>query len=147
PAGPSWRRGDLPGHRPNYFDRPVHERELVRRKTYSIGETTPEEAVADMEQLDHDFFLFREAPTGEVAVVFRQNGSYGLLRQNPDNESEPMDGIELAKAVPPRLSVEEAIDRIGVTDEKFLFFVDEETDAGSVLYRRYDGHYGLIVPS
>jgi Sigma 54 modulation/S30EA ribosomal protein C terminus len=31
--------------------------------------------------------------------------------------------------------------------QPFLFFVDAETGRGNVLYHRYDGHYGLIVPS
>ena len=29
---------------------------------------------------------------------------------------------------------------------RFLFFENAATGRGSVLYRRYDGHYGLIEP-
>lgn len=149
-SGPGgWRRGDLPGHRPVYFHRPVAERKLIRRKTYTIGATSPEEAVADMEQLDHDFFLFREAATGEDALVVRENsGSYSLVRLHPRRDTpSPSEGVEVADTVPPRLSVGEAVDRVGITGERHLFFEDDETGRGNVLYRRYDGHYGLITPA
>jgi hypothetical protein len=29
----------------------------------------------------------------------------------------------------------------------FVFFRDPTTGRGSVLYHRYDGHYGLLVPA
>jgi hypothetical protein len=42
-------------------------------------------------------------------------------------------------------SISEAISRLGLIDLPFLFFVDAATGRSSVLYHRYDGHYGLIV--
>jgi hypothetical protein len=32
-------------------------------------------------------------------------------------------------------------------NHRFLFFVNAQTGRGSVIYLRYDGHYGLIEPS
>ena len=29
--------------------------------------------------------------------------------------------------------------------EPFVFFLDEATGRGRVVYRRYDGHYGLVA--
>jgi len=46
--------GDLPTARPEYFDRPAEDRQLVRHKTYAIDELTPDEAAFDMDQLDYD---------------------------------------------------------------------------------------------
>jgi hypothetical protein len=37
-----------------------------------------------------------------------------------------------------------AVERLNETDERSLFYVDAESDRGAVLYRRYDGHYGVI---
>ena len=32
------------------------------------------------------------------------------------------------------------------TGQDSVFFVNAETGRGNVIYRRYDGHYGLITP-
>ena len=40
----------------------------------------PEEACVQMELLGHNFFVFLNADTDEVNVVYkRKNGSYGLI--------------------------------------------------------------------
>ena len=39
---------------------------------------------------------------------------------------------------------EDAIDRLNLGGERFVFYVDAHTRQGSVLYVRDDGHYGLI---
>jgi hypothetical protein len=41
----------------------------------------------------------------------------------------------------------EALERLEVSGAPFIFFQRAETGRGAVLYRRYDGHYGLIEPS
>ena len=40
-------------------------------------------------------------------------------------------------------AVERELDAEG---EDFLFFVNAESRRGNVVYRRYDGHYGLLTP-
>ena len=47
----------------------------------------------------------------------------------------------------PCLTEEEAADRLGLLGLPFLFFVDAAQGRASVLYHRYDGHYGLITPA
>ncbi len=38
-----------------------------------------------MELLGHDFFVFRDAGSNEVNVLYRrQDGNYGLIVANPD---------------------------------------------------------------
>lgn len=43
------------------------------------------------------------------------------------------------------LTVGDAIARLEALGREFLFFLDAGTGRGSVVYHRYDGHYGLIV--
>jgi len=39
-----------------------------------------EDACLEMEMLGHDFFMFRNADTDEINVVYkRKNGAYGLI--------------------------------------------------------------------
>ena len=41
---------------------------------------TVEEAILQMNLLGHTFFMFRNADSGEINVVYsRRNGDYGLL--------------------------------------------------------------------
>ena len=41
----------------------------------------PQEAVEQMELLDHDFFVFYNADAGQINVLYRREGaSYGLLQ-------------------------------------------------------------------
>jgi hypothetical protein len=42
--------------------------------------------------------------------------------------------------------VSEAIGLIDLAAEPFVFFANATTGRGNVVYRRYDGHYGLITP-
>lgn len=53
---------------------------IVRRKRYTMKPIAPDEAASQMELLDHDFFMFRNAHTGEVNVIYRRrDGSYGQI--------------------------------------------------------------------
>jgi putative sigma-54 modulation protein len=45
------------------------------------------------------------------------------------------------------MDVEEAIMQMDLVNGRFLVFTDARTDKVNVLYRRKDGHYGLIQPS
>lgn len=56
------------------------EIKIVRSKRFGIKPMFPEDACIEMELLGHDFFVFRNAQTGEVNVVYRRKGStYGLI--------------------------------------------------------------------
>jgi len=53
---------------------------IVRSKKFGIKPMYPEDACVQMELLGHDFFVFCNAETEEVNVVYkRKNGSYGLI--------------------------------------------------------------------
>lgn len=144
-----WQRGDLPTDRPEYFDRPYDERELVRTKSFGAIPTTLDEAVLDLEVLGHDFHLFTEAATGTDTVVFYKGGGTSLGVQQPEGAAgNPLDGAaaEVDLVAPaPTLSRQDAIERLESGNERFVFFVEEGTGRGAIVYRRYDGHWGLIT--
>ena len=53
---------------------------IVRVKRFEMKPMDPEEAVFQMEALGHDFFVFRNAKTEEISVVYRRkDGNYGLI--------------------------------------------------------------------
>ncbi|MBP5266758.1 MAG: ribosome-associated translation inhibitor RaiA [Lachnospiraceae bacterium] len=56
------------------------EIKIVRSKRFGIKPMYPEDACVQMELLGHDFFVFRNAETDEVNVVYKRRGNtYGLI--------------------------------------------------------------------
>jgi putative sigma-54 modulation protein len=56
------------------------EPRIVRTKRFAMKPMTSEDAVLQMELLGHDFFVFRNASTMEVNVVYRRkDGQYGVI--------------------------------------------------------------------
>lgn len=60
---------------------PVDEQyDVIREKHFIVKPCTVEEAILQMNMLGHAFFLYRDADTDSVQVVYRRkNGSYGVL--------------------------------------------------------------------
>ncbi len=143
-----WRHGDWSHKRPEVFERPLEERQLIRRKSFAIDEMTPDEAAFDMDQLDHDFYLFRDLATGDDALLERDGRGYRLTRLHPNDLATNSLAIELTvdRTIPPTLTVDEAIEALDAARQRLEFFVDATTGRGTVVYRRYDGHNGLISP-
>jgi ribosomal subunit interface protein len=139
-----WRHGDLPSRREPHFPRPPEQREVIRRKTFALEPMTPDEAAFDMDMLGHDFYLFTDLRSGKDAMVYRAGeGRFAVLGEAvPEGESAPL--VMMAGAAP-TLSEDEAISRLGLTGDPYLFYLDADSHRGRVLYLRYDGHYGLIT--
>ncbi|MFW5972283.1 MAG: ribosome hibernation-promoting factor, HPF/YfiA family [Bacillota bacterium] len=56
------------------------EADIVRTKTFAVKPMDVQEAVMQMDLLGHDFFVFSNANTEEVNVVYkRKQGNYGLI--------------------------------------------------------------------
>lgn len=67
----------------DYEDEP--EIKIVRSKKFGIKPMDPEEACIQMELLGHNFYVFSNAQTDEVNVVYRRkNGTYGLIEPELD---------------------------------------------------------------
>lgn len=53
---------------------------IVKTKRFALKPMDPEEAVMQMNLVGHDFFVFSNAETDEVNVVYkRKDGNYGLI--------------------------------------------------------------------
>jgi len=139
-----WRHGGWTPARPPRSWRAPGERELVRRKTFALEPMDALEAAADLEALDHDFYLYRDADTGADSVVYRDDEGrleilqpQGLPEDPPRRASRYADPLELA-------TVLAEMDEL---NHRFLYFTDARTGRGCVVYLRADGHYGLIEPA
>ena len=58
------------------------EEEIVisKRKSFDLQPMDEEEAILQMEMLGHNFFVFRNAETDDVSVVYKRKGNtYGLI--------------------------------------------------------------------
>ena len=56
------------------------EYEVVRTKRFTVRPMDVQEAIMQMNLLNHNFFVFRDAQTEEVCVVYlRDDGRYGLI--------------------------------------------------------------------
>jgi ribosome-associated translation inhibitor RaiA len=148
PTG-EWRHGDPPTPRGPHFPRPVEEREVVSHKTFSTADSTVDEAIFDLEAMDYDFFMFTDTDRRQDAVVYRRpDGSYGLqYLDGGDRASAPtVARLAIRQRAAPQLTLDEAIEHLDEEDDPWVFFRDTANGHGHVLYRRYDGHYGLITP-
>lgn len=57
------------------------EIKIVRTKRFGMKPMYPEDACVQMELTGHDFFVFRNAETDEVNVVYKRKGNtFGLIR-------------------------------------------------------------------
>jgi hypothetical protein len=130
PEPGEWRHGDLPTHRPDVFPRPAAERELIPHTTFAGRTLSRDEAAFDLGLLDYEFLLFTDEATGEDTVARREPGT-GPVAFTPAHDA-------------PVLTRADAVARLDVTDEPFVFFVETPGGRGQAVYRRYDGHYGLV---
>lgn len=60
---------------------PDEEFKIIKNKKFSMNPMTAEEAILQMNLLDHDFFVYFDPDYGGVNVVYRRkDGNYGLLQ-------------------------------------------------------------------
>ena len=72
---------------PDAYNQPEDGRPMVvKTKRFDMLPMFEEDAIAQMEELGHAFFVFLNAESNEVAVLYRRrNGSYGLIEPVVDN--------------------------------------------------------------
>lgn len=53
---------------------------IVRTKRFAVKPMSAEEAILQMNLLDHDFFVFRNSEDDNLCIVYsRKNGGYGII--------------------------------------------------------------------
>ncbi len=146
---PTWRP-EVP-HTPALpcSPRPPAKRTVLRRKSVMLERQDPAGAIARMELRDYDFYLFIEEPTSQDTIVYRTDSGYRLTRAHPrlhqpGTVSLP---VTISDEPVPRLTLGAAIAHLEASARPFLFFRNQQTGRGNVLYHRYDGHYALITPA
>lgn len=68
---------------------PAEEKDynIVKVKKFAFKPMDTEEAILQMNMLGHEFFVFNNAESGEINVVYkRKDGNYGLIEQSDDDE-------------------------------------------------------------
>jgi putative sigma-54 modulation protein len=84
----------------------------------------------------------RERRTGSK---FRDKGDSSIETLMGEDDSERQVKIKNIDYKP--MDIDEAVMQMDLVDDNFLVFTNSRTDRINVLYRRKDGHYGLIQPS
>lgn len=65
------------------------EFKVVREKHFSVKPMTVEEAILQMNLLDHNFFIFRHETDNALCIVYsRKNGGYGLIEADEESTDE-----------------------------------------------------------
>ena len=63
--------------------------QLVREKYVDLVPMTEEEALVQTDLIGHDFYVFTNATTGLVNVIYhRKNGGYGIIKPKIEEENE-----------------------------------------------------------
>lgn len=74
--------GQQPPMDPPREDRePELPKEVIRTKYFTMPPMSVEDALHQLDIIDHDFYVFRNAGTGEINVIYERNhGGYGVIQ-------------------------------------------------------------------
>lgn len=58
----------------------LDDKKILKRKKVEVKPMNEEEAILQMELLDHQFYMYKDSETNQVAVVYkRTDGNYGVI--------------------------------------------------------------------
>ena len=64
-------------------DEEENKNKIVKRKTVELKPMDEEEAILQMELINHDFYMFKNIDTDKIAVIYkRKHNDYGLIEED-----------------------------------------------------------------
>ncbi len=75
-----------------------------------------------------------------------RDNAFGTLPEEPDDEEENGVLVRIKHFSDKPMSVEEAMTQIDLVGHGFFAFVNADSGKVNVLYRRFDGDFGLLIP-
>ena len=97
--------------------------------------------------------LEKQLKKGKQKTRERRSGAKSSIKDIPPKytvnvpEDDHRPQIKITNIDYKPMDVEEAVMQMDLLDDNFLVFTNAQTDRVNVLYRRKDGHLGLIQPS
>jgi putative sigma-54 modulation protein len=62
--------------------------EVLRMKYFAMPSMSIQEALEQLQLVDHDFYMFRNSATDEINVIYiRNHGGYGVIQPRPNGNS------------------------------------------------------------
>ncbi|MBE9028393.1 ribosome-associated translation inhibitor RaiA [filamentous cyanobacterium LEGE 11480] len=69
---------------------PELPKNVLRAKHFAMPPMSVEEAMSQLEIIDHDFYMFQNAATGQINVIYERNhGGYGVIQPRKVDQNAP----------------------------------------------------------